>query len=877
MKIHLPLLIVALLLAVSAVGLSRAADASVNVKVADLVSSDDLSGYTEGMTESGHTYLLYEDTVYSSILPIATSGNLTFSSGEKENLVSLKISNGQSQVVQNTETLLFDTLSKLEISNIETTLYASSSTSSLSNYGGAINLTQNKKGKFIVSNVNDGVTGTMDLIFSDNKAITSESKVYFPSSRGGVVCAVYADITLQNNGDMCFTGNSASTLFDGSTTESTAYGGALYMYGAYGQNNTLSISGNKNLIFQGNKSSAYYSYGGAIYANEAATNISNNEDIDFTGNVAASEEGAPYAIQAHGGALYVFHAIMENNANITFSGNKTVSVDSSGGAIFNAGARLTMDCNANINFIRNSASTYGDKFCDAVGGAICSASREVWMNKNNSIVFSENNIYCHADSDSCTYGGAIMGNVTMKENASVVFNGNSAFASARSQVDSGGGAIMGNVTMEENASVEFSGNFTYSRADTNSYSYGGAIHGGGNAPRAVVTFERNGTVVFSENTVTANHEAYGGAIYAQDLSICNNEYVLFEKNAEVRNGIYRLRSVYIENEGSAGMIHLSAASGKKIEFRDSVYIKAEYLFMNDYQYDVKGEVVAQQGDIIFTGATTEADLKAVKGAAGTTSEILNSRTSEIIPLINLYGGRLRVEDSAICKGRGITVHEDSEATVRVKDAELNHAGYNLTFNAGTTLEVAGNSTIRGNVNLLADSLFKLEEAASLSLHETLGAEASTLTVNGSAILEGGSTLNANLTLAAGTTLEMDMLEAGAVRINGALTFGGKVALGEKLLAEVGGLTWQEHSVMLFTGLTGITLPVAASELEDDCVLASSVFSNVENSSLCVTYRVVDNVGSLMVMIVPEPATATLGLMSLTALAMRRRRKKNANQ
>ena len=36
-------------------------------------------------------------------------------------------------------------------------------------------------------------------------------------------------------------------------------------------------------------------------------------------------------------------------------------------------------------------------------------------------------------------------------------------------------------------------------------------------------------------------------------------------------------------------------------------------------------------------------------------------------------------------------------------------GYDLTFNAGTALEVAGNSTIRGNVNLLADSLFKLEQ------------------------------------------------------------------------------------------------------------------------------------------------------------------------
>ncbi len=120
-------------------------------------------------------------------------------------------------------------------------------------------------------------------------------------------------------------------------------------------------------------------------------------------------------------------------------------------------------------------------------------------------------------------------------------------------------------------------------------------------------------------------------------------------------------------------------------------------------------------DIIFTGAYTEAHLNELLAADGaertaTEEEILNSRTTEVNALTNLYGGRLRVEDSAIYKGRGIMVHEGSEATVRVKDATLSHSGYDLTFNAGTTLELEGISNITGNVQMLEGSTMRLKNA-----------------------------------------------------------------------------------------------------------------------------------------------------------------------
>ncbi|MBO5683550.1 MAG: PEP-CTERM sorting domain-containing protein, partial [Akkermansia sp.] len=449
--------------------------------------------------------------------------------------------------------------------------------------------------------------------------------------------------------------------------------------------------------------------------------------------------------------------------------------------------------------------------------------------------------------------------------------------SSSSYVTSGGaiyGGSYSTITLSNNGSVTFSGNTA-----SGQYTHGGAIYGD---VHSTITLSNNGSVTFSGNTAFASSSyfaASGGAIYTRgDLSIRNNDSVEFYQNAEVENGnTYRLRSIYADG-GSDDEISLSAAAGKSITFRDSVYIASgSTVNLNaDYTYlDEEGESVTirQTGDIIFTGATTVDDLYTVKGnVAGTTKEIRLSRTTEVNTLTNLYGGRLRVEEGAIYQGQGITAMKGSGATVRVQNATLSQVGYDLIFNAGTALEVAGNSTIRGNVSLLADSLFKLEQSATLSLHETLQADAATLTVQGTALLTGSSTLNASLTLADGATLDMMSLDTGAVTINGALTLGGQVKMGENLLATVEALTCWEPGLVLFTGLTNLVLPVAASELESDRVLASSVFSNVENPDLYVTYHVVDNVGSLMVMNVPEPTTISLSLAALVALAARRRRR-----
>ena len=147
-----------------------------------------------------------------------------------------------------------------------------------------------------------------------------------------------------------------------------------------------------------------------------------------------------------------------------------------------------------------------------------------------------------------------------------------------------------------------------------------------------------------------------------------------------------------------------------------------------------------------------------------------------------------------------------------------------------------------------------------------------VTVSGSTLLGGGATLNTSLTLAEGSTLDMTDLGAGAVTLNGALTFNGKITMGEHLLNIVNEMSgWQE--LELFTGLSGgVNLPSVTEAASDGKVLASEVFTNVNNAQLYVTYQVIDNVGSLLVVHVPEPTTATLSLLALAALAARRRRK-----
>lgn len=633
-----------------------------------------------------------------------------------------------------------------------------------------------------------------------------------------------AELSLSNNGSISFEGNSATD------------GGAMRV-------KSVMIEGNGGAFFSGNQACA----GGSIVGESVMMN--NNGRVCFNGNVAEIAGGAiegeeiiidnngsveffrnTVSEHGYGGAISAENLVLSNNYVVSFHGNSACSLDfgSQGGAIYGTyGDTITLDNNVSVIFSSNTSSS--SRFTALAGAIYGGIGMEVSLSDNSNVSFSENTA-----SGMCALGGAICGNtetnILMDRNGSVVFSGNKTISDG---AEACGGAIYEGyesfISLKNNGSVEFNENMVFS---TGYLARGGAIDCPG-----TIEINDNGSVTFRENhaSVESMENAYGGAIYTvENLNICNNDSVLFEKNVEKVGDTYRLRSIYAGGSGCA--LSLSAAAGKSIEFRDSVYVgsgstvnlNADYTYLDD---DGVSVTVEQKGDILFTGATTVDDLYEVKGKVyGTDEEVLASRTTEVNALTNLYGGRLRVEDGAIYQGQGIMVHEGSAATVLVKDATLNHDGFALTFNAGTTLQVEGGSLIVGDVLMLAQSVLNLD---------------------------------------------------GEMTINGALTLGLGMQLAGNVLTEVQNLQVGQ-SITLVSGLESLAVQTQnlmrsveyTTVMDGYEVQASEYFANLAgNSGLVMQYDSEGGTVSItQTMAVPEPTTATLSLLALAALAARRRRK-----
>ena len=519
---------------------------------------------------------------------------------------------------------------------------------------------------------------------------------------GGAICA--NNLTLNNNGRVEFIGNTA-------TSDYVAHGGAVY-------GDTVTMSDNGSVKFIGNLvTSSNDALGGAI--DGGTITLNGNGSVEFIDNKAF----VTIYGQSRGGAIH-------GDWGVTLNDNGSVLFQNNGGAIYAALGAINLNNNGNVSFIENS------------GRAIYAASGAINLNNNGSVSFSGNAIYAAGgdinlnSNGSVSFSGGsgsaintIYGAINLNNNGSVSFSGNTGTS---------GGAIYGayDVSLNGNGRVSFIGNSVRGNEYTSEwyqsqgyygvYGYGGAIYG----EYGPVSLCDNGRVEFIGNNVSVSSSypiyIYGGAICTfNDLNIRNNDSVEFYQNAEGRNGEYRLNSIVVGGYWST--VSLSAAEGKHITFRDSIYIDAGNTFNLNADYGS----IKQKGDILFTGATTVDDLYIMKGnIAGTEEEILASRTSEVYTMTNLYGGRLRVEEGAIYQGYGITAHAGSASTVRVKDAELSHAGYDLTFNAGTTLELEGGNSISGNVQMLDDSTLRFIYATDTTLSMT-----GNLNFDGSATIE----------------------------------------------------------------------------------------------------------------------------------------------
>ena len=325
------------------------------------------------------------------------------------------------------------------------------------------------------------------------------------------------------------------------------------------------------------------------------------------------------------------------------------------------------------------------------------------LNNPVSLTFRENNV----SSDSLNAGAAVRcegwSRLNIENCGNVVFADNSV-SSTNPYVPACGGAIYAYwnsiVRICDNTDVSFVNNSACGTEGSSVYgsASGGAVYGLGTH----LYINNNASVIFSSNTTFSGGLNGAGALHLtqSDLFIQNNDSVIFEKNLVTDGDGIRLQGLSVEVGNNVSEVKLSAPEGKKIEFRDSFEVGYQVAISLNSDYEnAAGESVRQTGTICFTGAYTSEHLAEMKGSAGTEEEIRNSRTGIWDSPATLYGGTLQVQDGFVLQGRGLTVAEESEATLSLRDAELDFGESDILLHAGTTLDLSGCNLLTGNLNL----------------------------------------------------------------------------------------------------------------------------------------------------------------------------------
>ena len=624
------------------------------------------------------------------------------------------------------------------------------------------------------------------------------------------------------------------------------------------------IDATNDILFFNNQSSynSSYIYGGAISAMSGNTiiDISENGSIIFYNNKTAVSSIFPVS----GGAVAAKELKLNDNIGISiqenYTGSLTESVSNASGGFY-YGERININNNhGEIVVEGNYAATHkrsNHAITYAEGGALHSAIVEI-CNNEGTVKFSNNFVFgesLKADSYSetptaCVYGGAIASSSDIKING--------------------------------NTSVLFSNNYASGMSDITG-AKGGAIYAVG----ANLSITNNDNILFSRNYVASNNThhnsaVYGGAIYSLDnVSICGNKTVIFEKNYEKSDSTFHLRSIYMNPNSATDNLALAAQTGGYISFYDSVYMSnysgVKVSLNADYE-DTSGVTQKATGDIIFSGKYTEEHLKEVKGSAGTATEIANSRTSELLATVNLYGGTLRVEDKAVLNTHAINVVADGNATMKVLDAAVNASSYDVTINSTGQLTLGGTD---GSAKLTAKNI-NINAGATLAVERTEPVDpSSVITLAASETVsifneKLGGVANGNLNLAAGSSYKADGAHLSV--INGTLTFnateGEKINLVLTLMAAYEA----DSQVILFTDVNTVKFVldnITATKTRQAITLnAADYFTGdwiSENTSLVYDRGTIYVTG--VNRIIPEPTTATLSLLALAALAARRRRNK----
>ena len=602
----------------------------------------------------------------------------------------------------------------------------------------------------------NNLTFNNSALFENAGTISFECNrsVYNKDVHGGALQAV-GSVTIQGAENVNLSGRVEVTVEGSEWYAAEAKGSGIYgktiafdHNGAVGiENNAINTCYNQyeNMLWRDMPSGEYDPYymyqsiaqGGAIFGETgAAVSISNNKSVSLTCNEAFAggssmlDDASTSSINAValGGAIYV-----GNYSKIQINDNETVEIKDNSAGAFNAGGwgaaeshggAIYAGNDSTIEICRNDEVTFAGNYAQR-GSSIYIDGGSVDINNNGNVLFSGESETGGWSASAAISVGAYGGSLSMCDNKEVVFNRN---------INNGGydtdyaGAIslFDDVLIRGNDSISFIENIGI---------YAGAIYA------SHVNVSHNGIVTFSNNEGVANYSAAGainaymlsicdnhdvsfienrtywnvgcGTIYGNDVQICGNDNVVFKGN--ILLSANKLDALTAKN------LSLYAGENQTITFYDPISVgRNSYGVVVEYngkREGADGETQFGSGDIIFSGAF------AAEYAEESVLDLEASLTSEVYATTNLYGGRLRVEDGAIYKGKGINVAENSGATLLLANGSLEQAGYDVVLNAGTILDLTGENNITASSLVLkGGSSVKLAEGTNLNIGETMNLE-----------------------------------------------------------------------------------------------------------------------------------------------------------
>ena len=549
------------------------------------------------------------------------------------------------------------------------------------------------EGIFSVIDQGDVRLGGLVCITHDG-SVTIEDNNSFTANSGGPAISINhaspASVTMlvRGNGELSFANKS----------NPRAYGGAIHNYSGY-QVGPMLFDDNGKISFVGNSAAC----GGAIWSHNMGITFSGNGDVLFEGNESKREIVGAYLYAGEGGAIYCSYRdlVFSANDSVTFSNN---SGGGDGGAVYTGQLH-----------IQNTANTvlFTSNHSGISGGAACIS----YFPSGNILSLTDNNAIRFAENAAGDDGGAIY--LSGTNTAEIRHSGNISFTGNTAQQNGGAMAMVNacQFVLRGNQNVVYSDNVAVNGE-------GGAIYSTNG-----ITIIGNGAVSFIGNNAAAEGGAF--ALNAGNLVIAGNtgdvtfsgNYVRLYDEDDKLTGI-RLNS--INSDGTD--ITLAAEKGTTIALYDGMVADGlddiDKNHLNAYVPEGATERVVTGGDILFSGKDSEARLKklwqehGLDASGAAFAEALQvSRTFEMNRInrfpIYLWGGRMRVEDGALFKGRtGFYAVEDSGAVLVLKNAGMDLAGRQMEFSRGTTLELSGTNTATGELYLHEGSSLKFNVGSS---------------------------------------------------------------------------------------------------------------------------------------------------------------------